>query len=84
MQNMICRQCGNDAEQMVTSVVDGTQRCFSCHAGPDIYMLRQVQIEFRNGKIEDRVVWAENNRTAFEAVGWTREVASMMARPLPN
>ena len=81
---MTCTNCGNDTDQLVTNVVDGSERCFRCHAGPDIYMLRHVRVELKDGRVVDRVVWAENNVKAFEIIGWSREVYCMLARPLPN
>jgi hypothetical protein len=80
---MICTQCGNGAE-VVMNVVDGSKRCFRCHAGPDCMMLRHVQVEFKDGRKEDRLVWALNNKQAFLVIGWTRDIYCMLARPLPN
>jgi len=75
--------CG--APATVTNVQTGMRECWSCCAGPDIPMLRRVEILTDDGNHEVVYVHAVNNREAMEKLWAGRmDIKSMMAIPMPN
>ena len=75
--------CG--APTTVTNVQTGIRQCWNCCAGPDMPMLRRVEILTDDGNYEIVCVHALSNREAMRKL-WAgrRDIQSMLATPLPN
>jgi hypothetical protein len=78
----VCSKCGNCSEHDVINVQDGSRGCWSCIAGPDQMMLREVRLKTEAG-CEIVLVHAKNNLEAFKMVA-KPGVLEMIARPLVN
>ncbi len=78
-------KCACGAPAVVTNVRTWAQQCWSCCAGPDMPMLRRVEIETDDGNQEVVYVHAVNNREAIVKL-WAgrRDIESMLVAPLTN
>ena len=62
-----------------------SRQCWNCCAGPDMPMLRRVEILTDDGSYEIVFVHAGSNREAMEKL-WAgrRDIKCMLAIPMPN
>jgi hypothetical protein len=82
MTNIKC-SCG--APAVVTNLQTSSRQCWNCCAGPDMPMLRRVEIVTDDGNYEVVCVHAGNNREAMEKLWAGRtDIKSMLATPMPN
>ena len=77
--------CACGAPTTVTNVQTGIRQCWNCCAGPDMPMLRRVEIQTDDGNYEVVFIHAGSNREAMEKL-WAgrRDIESMLATPMPN
>jgi hypothetical protein len=77
--------CTCGAPAVLTNLKTSSRQCWNCCAGPDMPMLRRVEIETDDGNYEILFVHARNNREAMEKL-WAgrRDIQSMLAKPMPN
>jgi hypothetical protein len=77
--------CSCGAPATVTNVQIEMRQCWCCCAGPDMPMLRRIEILTDDGNYEIVFVQAGNNREAMEKLWAGRtDIKSMLATPLPN
>jgi hypothetical protein len=79
---MICPRCHTETQDLVTNVRDNTEGCWTCIAGPDRMMYRQVSVETQCGT-EIYFVHALSNRDAIREF-FRPGVISVHCKPLPN
>jgi hypothetical protein len=79
------RDCACGDRGVVTNVQTGIKQCWNCCAGPDMPMLRRVEIQTDDGNYEVVFIHAGSNREAMEKLWAGRtDIKSMLATSVPD
>jgi hypothetical protein len=83
--SMKATKCACGAPAVVTNLQISSRQCWNCCAGPNLPMLRRVEILTDDGNCEVVCVNAGSNREAMRKL-WAgrKDIKSMMAKPMPN